>query len=149
MSKPLTPTQARAVWRILVDMGGANPADEESFKHYVTQDIGAFPHEFRFQGHFGYGGKFHNGSAYRSFSRTVPNWTVSCYNEDVTPERMELAVKMEHAMAQVWIMEDVREFLLEIEKAHGMGVVSNPTWAESAHDLLWYLDNHVIAPLRA
>lgn len=134
------------MWRILVEMGGAHPSHEVEFMHYLTKEVGMFAHEFRFQGHLGFGGKFHNGTNYRFSDKGEPYWYVSCYLEDETPERKKLIEQMDHALAQVWLMERVRTFLAEVEIASRQ---REPHWAEEAHNLLWYLDAHVIAPLRS
>lgn len=60
---------------------GALAASEDDFVQYMTRELEAGTHEFRFQGVLGFGGK-----AYWDGQRA---W-VSCYSEDLTPERCAL-----------------------------------------------------------
>lgn len=78
----LTKEQAERIYRVLCEYGGAREGEADSFVRYVT-DPDAYPHEWRFQGHFGFGGKlYHQGG--RCY--------VGYYAEDVTRGR-ELLLK--------------------------------------------------------
>lgn len=69
-----------AVYDILVNLGGANEQDRNSFVYNHTSDETT---EWRFCGHLGFGGK------YRSLTNKV-----DCYREGATPEIRELINKI-------------------------------------------------------
>jgi len=72
-----------AVYDILVEHGGAGEWQRDSF---VREFLGDDPtHEWRFQGHLGFGGKF-----WRNDGRIY----VSCYPEDRTPKLGKLVEKL-------------------------------------------------------
>jgi len=72
MIKRLNLTQIKQIWEILVECGGATPNDAPGFFYHLTEPRV----EFRFRGVLGFGGKFY-----------YPEMLVSCYREDLTPER--------------------------------------------------------------
>ena len=94
----LTKEQANQVYDILVELGGALDRyderlggyyDRNNFIYNVTQD--KYPAtEWRFQGHFGFGGKYYTGSN-----------RVSCYPEERTPEKDELRREMNIRLHQI------------------------------------------------
>lgn len=53
----LTTEVAEEVWNLLVRDYGANPHNQDSFVGYLTKEESGFPHEYRFGGIFGMGGK--------------------------------------------------------------------------------------------
>jgi hypothetical protein len=71
----------KRAYAILVELGGALPFWEEQFVHYFTTESGDTL-EWRFQGKFGYGGKF-----WRRYNNVHD---VTCYSEDITNERKKL-----------------------------------------------------------
>ena len=74
---PLSKEAANAVWDLLVEMGGASQ-HEDSRRDFVYNQTTEFCREWRFQGMFGFGGKF-----YRDGTR----WRVGHYQEDDSPKR--------------------------------------------------------------
>lgn len=82
----MTPTTANAVWDILVAECEANVSERDSFVHYVTHD----GIEYRFQGVFGFGGKF----------RPKP-MSVDYYPEDQTPERDAIMVTVNRKLKEL------------------------------------------------
>ena len=81
--RSLTPDQANVVWDVLVSTCDANERDRWQFVHYVT-DSKAYPHEWRFIGCLGFGGKLWlNGNR-----DGAPH--VTCYQEDETPMRAKI-----------------------------------------------------------
>jgi len=86
----LTKDKAEIIYEILVEMGGARDDDRylDMFTRYLTDPEQA-PHEFRFRGHFGMGGKF-----FDNYNRIY----VSCYPEDETPERKILIEQINEAL---------------------------------------------------
>ena len=68
----LSVDDANAVWGVLVELAGAGEADRHAFVRYLTDDT-AFPHEWRFCGLLGFGGKLHTNH--------YPAVSVSCYRE--------------------------------------------------------------------
>lgn len=86
------------VYNLLIEMGGANPDESvrRSFRLYHLTPHNYRPSEWRFCGHFGFGGKFRT----RFWSPVEPSavvsvdrreWYVDFYPEDKTSERAELA----------------------------------------------------------
>jgi hypothetical protein len=77
--RALTTEQAERVYRVLCEYGGAkdSPGEIQSFIAYIT-DPNCHQLEWRFQGHFGFGGKLYHqgGRLYAGY-----------YPEDVTPAR--------------------------------------------------------------
>ncbi len=76
LKKPLSKEAAHDVWNLLVDLGGAYDG-ERNETHFVQCQTDEFIREWRFQGIFGFGGKF-----YRDSDR----WCVGNYSEDDSPE---------------------------------------------------------------
>ena len=77
---------ANDVYDLLVSIGGAEEASRESFVLYSGEKEDSVS-EWRFQGHFGFGGKFRtrwgNG-------KNKHDWYVDLYPEDDTVERSGL-----------------------------------------------------------
>lgn len=71
----MTEEQANAVFDVLVEHAGASEYGRDEF---VQLHVEGRCDEFRFIGSLGFGGKFWRR-----------DWRVSCYREDVTPERVE------------------------------------------------------------
>lgn len=63
----------RDVYAVLVEIGGANPANQADFVHHYTTNLEVC--EWRFCGRFGFGGKFY---------RTPHRCYVAYYSEDRT-----------------------------------------------------------------
>jgi len=79
---------ANEVYSALMSIGGASPSEREAFLIYARdRDDGTS--EWRFQGHFGFGGKFYTG--WRSGSQ---RWYVDYYKEDDTMDRSGLRTKL-------------------------------------------------------
>jgi hypothetical protein len=66
------------VWNCVVAMGGANEGSREEFRSCVQNHKEGFPFEFRFMGHFGFGGKLRMKEGY---------FQADYYPEDKTDER--------------------------------------------------------------
>lgn len=83
----LTNAEANKIYRALVNHCLANPDLLNEFLQCVADHNRGNPYhasgdfEYRFMGNLGYGGKFHWDGT---------NATVSCYGEDVTPERQKM-----------------------------------------------------------
>lgn len=77
-NRALTPEQASAIYDVLVQRCKASDRDREkdnfAYSHTQREHI---PHEWRFGGVLGFGGKFWN---------TESRWYVSAYSEDCDPE---------------------------------------------------------------
>ena len=81
---------AKAVYDLLVKVGGAHESNRFSFVHYHSQElVDRSSTEWRFQGHLAFGGKF-----YTDHDR----WRVGCYREDDTPERDRIIEEMNKAL---------------------------------------------------
>lgn len=93
MNPPLEKTKEtefyEKVHETLVKEGGANPQDQEQFLHHMTAGDRR-PEEYRFQGSFGFGGKY----------RPTTN-TIDCYPEDITPEREQQMISINHLLAGI------------------------------------------------
>lgn len=72
---------ANGAWTCLVAFGGAVEAERAEFVHYVETRDHSLPFEYRFRGHFGFGGKVRIRDG-----RFVADY----YPEDKTPERQKL-----------------------------------------------------------
>lgn len=72
---------ANKIYDILAEIGAS-----ESMRKAFVYDHGIFEDqdEWRFQGKLGFGGKFWNDWSY---IKNKPEWIVTCYSEDLTPER--------------------------------------------------------------
>ncbi len=78
----MTPSQALALYAVLVTYADAQPADADRFAAYLCDGKGW--HEWRFCGSLGMGGKlYHSGGSLR----------VGCYSEDETPKRRATIVR--------------------------------------------------------
>lgn len=86
------PNFYRDVYAVLVELGGANPANEADFIHHYATNPEAC--EWRFMGHFGYGGKFY---------RTLGHYYVNCYVDDHTPATLALLAKMDEQIGALVI----------------------------------------------
>jgi hypothetical protein len=77
---------ANEVYDLLVSIGGADEGSRESFVMYSgeKEDSGS---EWRFQGHFGFGGKFRTRWG---CGKSEGDWFVNFYREDDTVERSGL-----------------------------------------------------------
>jgi len=69
----LTEDQANQIYEILERVGGALPSERD---HFVFQQTSRDIEEWRFCGHFGFGGKFWSANG---------KWYVTMYDEDRTP----------------------------------------------------------------
>lgn len=78
------------VYDILIQECGANEGDRSSF--CLSQIEKDYPREWRFCGKLGFGGKF-----WRNSGRLY----VNCYNEDETPERLEMIKKANERLAKL------------------------------------------------
>lgn len=82
----MTEGQANAIFDILVAECGAIISDRYTFVHYVTHD----GTEYRFQGVFGFGGKFR--------PKTM---SIDYYPEDQTAERDQIQAKVNKKLAEL------------------------------------------------
>lgn len=81
------------IWSILVCDAGASKSNAQRDNFVRTHMDAKYPCiEFRFQGVFGFGGKFrrYDGKFY-----------IDMYPEDRTPERIEIARKVNEKLAQI------------------------------------------------
>jgi hypothetical protein len=76
----LTKEVANKIYDILEDIG-ASSTMRESFVYTQTHED---CHEWRIEGHLGFGGKFWN-DLYEPYE-----WCVSCYSEDETKKRIKI-----------------------------------------------------------
>lgn len=84
---------ANKIYDILVEYVGANDKKGSwSREDFVTRQIRNHCEEFRFQGCLGFGGKF---------ERRNNKWTVTCYAENMTPERNLAIEQANHALASL------------------------------------------------
>jgi len=90
-----SPFDARRIWAILVTYAGATDDDFNwvSFRQWFDRAIERGQDEYRFMGLLGFGGKFW-------VSRD--GFHVSCYPEDLTPEREHYIQTTNLALIQVW-----------------------------------------------
>lgn len=88
----MTRTQADTVYDLLVKEAGAPEKDRVYFLAYLVDQEHPMGAEFRFQGRFGFGGKFYAES---------DRWRISCYNEDRTPERVAIIDKVNAELRQL------------------------------------------------
>jgi hypothetical protein len=87
-TKPLTESQAKTIYQVLVDECGAHAGDSLGF---VTEFVSNEPcREWRFQGSLGFGGKFR-----------YPRMSVDCYPEDETPARLTSIVAANKRLADL------------------------------------------------
>jgi hypothetical protein len=73
-------------WDMAVEYGGANEGLREDFLYSWKTHPNSLPFEYRFQGHFGFGGKLR----YRGNGIFQADY----YPEDKTPEREEKLAKL-------------------------------------------------------
>lgn len=78
---------AEAVYNLLVSIGGAGEMSRESFVLYAIEPANHSYSEWRFQGHFGFGGKFRTSWAH---GKNMRDWYVDYYREDDTVDRAGL-----------------------------------------------------------
>ena len=81
-----SPEAAGEVYDLLVSIGGADGDSRESFALYTGEKYDWNCSEWRFQGHFGFGGKFRT----RRDGKSPRDWYVDYYPEDDTLERAGL-----------------------------------------------------------
>jgi hypothetical protein len=74
------------VYDLLVSIGGASETERRGFLYSHTEDKFGCD-EWRFCGHLGFGGKFRS----RRF-------TVDCYRESETPERLRIIAELNTAL---------------------------------------------------
>lgn len=80
---------ANRVYDLLVSLGGADESERQSFiYHHCDSKDGC--DEWRFRGKLGFGGK------YRSTTNTV-----TCYQEDETPQIMDTIVQINTALDNI------------------------------------------------
>lgn len=85
----MTTSKANKIYDLLVRMGGANKEDKDVFVYNHCK--ASYPcSEWRFQGRFGFGGK------YRAKSNTV-----TMYSEDETPELLALIKKINKELENI------------------------------------------------
>jgi hypothetical protein len=85
----MTEHTAQAVYQILVNTAGAREDWSEEFVHHMAFSGTT---EYRFQGDLGFGGKFW---------RPYGCWYVSCYSEDMNPERAHIIEHTNTLLAQL------------------------------------------------
>jgi hypothetical protein len=79
--------QANAIYDVLIEHAGASEWLREQF---VFLHVNGRVDEFRFMGSLGSGGKF-----WRHY------WSVTCYPEDATQERLETMARTDKALAKI------------------------------------------------
>jgi hypothetical protein len=96
---PLSEADASAIWQVLVDHAGVSndPYDRASF---VCSQAETVVQEWRFMGALGSGGKFRRNRVWIGDTRTE-SWTVDCYPEDETPQRLAVIDKTNEALAEL------------------------------------------------
>lgn len=87
-----TPMNADRAWTCLVVNGGAIESERAEFVHYVETHDYSLPFEYRFRGHFGFGGKVRIRD-----DRFVADY----YPEDRTPERQEQLKTLNAKLAKI------------------------------------------------
>jgi hypothetical protein len=75
------------IYNILVDVCEAPESSRDAFIQYYVENLDG---EYRFQGNLGFGGKFYFGK---------DRWYVAYYYEDITDERVKVASKVNHRLA--------------------------------------------------
>ena len=75
------------VYDLLVSIGGAEETSRDSFVLYSEEKSDCSTSEWRFQGHFGFGGKFRTRWGH---GKNLRDWYVDLYPEDDTVERSGL-----------------------------------------------------------
>jgi hypothetical protein len=80
------------VWSVLVAIGGAVESMRENFIYAVKEHNPSFPFEYRFQGHFGFGGKVRMKDGY---------FQADYYPEDRTDEREKKLTTLNHNLARL------------------------------------------------
>jgi hypothetical protein len=93
------------VWSILVNEGGADPTEKDSFLHVVKNESQGSG-EYRFQGLFGFGGKFY-------WNRD--HCYVSCYREDETPERKKKIAEINERLKKL-VMKEIAQYRFGTEE---------------------------------
>lgn len=83
----------RIIWNVLVAVCGANRDEDEfsSFEAYIEERESL---EYRFQGKLGFGGKVW-------IDRDRPFGEIGCYEEDETPERLEMIKNANELLASI------------------------------------------------
>jgi hypothetical protein len=79
-------------WNVLVALGGASEELRENFRYAVEEHPSRLPFEYRFQGHFGFGGKVRLREGY---------FQADYYPEDRTDEREVKLRTLNHNLARL------------------------------------------------
>lgn len=97
MALPMTADQANAIYDVLVEHAGAPSGQRTMFVAVQTYSL---VYEYRFQGNLGYGGKFWRTTG---IHREDPDlrWSVNCYSEHETPERLATIERTNAALAEL------------------------------------------------
>lgn len=84
---------ANRIYDVLVEHAGAPEEGRESFVYHHVKEVWPPSTEWRFCGHLGFGGKFwvHHD-----------DYTVTCYREDETPERMVIIENVNSLLKKLW-----------------------------------------------
>ncbi len=85
----MTPDLANKIYDVLVHRGGASEYERDAFVNYHTDESITYK-EWRFQGKFGFGGK------YRSKYNTI-----HCYSENETPELLNLMNEINNILTEL------------------------------------------------
>ena len=94
----MKPHNANWIFQLLIEECDAR----EDQIGYCVRAMGEDCTEYRFQGNLGFGGKFYNSGG---------KWYVTCYLEDLTPER-ELIIKTVNDFLESYkIMQDLMDEL--------------------------------------
>lgn len=80
------------VWNCVVALGGANESQRTEFKSYVENHPQGLPFEFRFMGHFGFGGKLRMRQGY---------FQADYYPEDKGADRDQKLATLNHNLARL------------------------------------------------
>lgn len=86
---------ANEVYNALMIIGGALPSERDAFLIYARGRMDGVS-EWRFQGHFGFGGKF-----YTKWRFQTKVWYVDYYKEDNTMERAGLRDKLNERLEEI------------------------------------------------
>lgn len=98
MPRTMTKDEALAVWRVLVAHCRKREDDHERYSFITYMTSPDPPHEYRFGGALGFGGKFWINHR----DDTRPDWYVTCYQEDETPETLAMIARANERLAVLW-----------------------------------------------
>ncbi len=96
---PLSESEGAAIWQVLVDHAGASDDEWDRLAFIQHHTLTAEP-EWRIFGSLGFGGKFRRNRLWIGGTRTE-SWTVDCYREDETPERLAVIETTNEALAEL------------------------------------------------